>query len=242
MKPHLTCTALRKAFDGIIALQDVSLAVASGTVLGLTGPNGSGKSTLLNVLTGIIRPDAGVCELDGEPLTGERPNRVARRGIGRTFQDPRVVARLTVAENIALSVPDGTEHLVGALFRRSRSTASVLRWASEVGLERVADAPANQLSYGQRKLLSVAVCLARGPRVVLMDEPIAGLQDPWRAHVLALIRSCAATGAIVIVVEHDLEAIRAIATRVVVLRQGRIVQEIAPSDLTADRLFAAYAG
>ena len=171
-------------FDGVSALSSVSLAAAPGERLGLVGPNGAGKTTLLNVIAGLLRPGAGTIRLDGRPLTGLSPDAVARQGVARTFQSPRLFSRMTVAENV----------------RAGRPLAAGT-WLSLVGLEGRRGDLAAALTPGEARRLELARALVGEPRVLLLDEPCGGLNTAETEAMAALLERAAAPGSIMIVVE-----------------------------------------
>jgi len=234
----LACSAVSKSFGGIEALSDVSVAFSQASITAIIGPNGAGKTTLLNVFGGFVRPDAGACHLGKVELTGMAPHKIARAGIGRSFQDLRVVRGLSALENVLLAQPDRKAHsLVVAAFNGSLAAhveadraMSVLR---RVGLGEHSSTPAGELSYGQQKLLTIACCVATEPRALLLDEPVSGVDRALIPQILNLIRSLGNDGMIVVFVEHDLAAVRALAESVVVMSAGMIVARGVPSELLA---------
>jgi ABC-type uncharacterized transport system ATPase subunit len=215
-RPLLECRGVGVRFGAFTALEDVSLEVEEGEVHVLVGPNGAGKTTLANVVTGHTRHRTGQVVLDGRPLTGA-PWRRARRGIGRKFQIPRVFPRLDRADN--LLVAGGRERP-----------------------ERGDDTWAQYLSHGERQRLELDVVARRNPRLVVLDEPTAGMPQVDRTRLADEIRSRAA-GATYLVVEHDLDFVRSIATRVSFLMNGRLVLTGSYDDVRSDpRVLAAYVG
>lgn len=238
-------------FGGLKALDEVSFDVAPAQVMGLVGPNGSGKSTLLNVLSGVYVPAEGSVIFDGVRIDGQRPSRIARAGLGRTFQNLQIFHGLTLLENVLA----GFHHR-----QRSGVLATVLGWPAagreedeavevaqrllaRVGLAGRGDDAPSTLSYGQRRLLEVARALATGPRVLMLDEPCAGLSQGEADQLAALVRELAGEGISVIVIEHNMRFVMALVDRVVVLNFGRKIAEGTPQEIRADPdVVAAYLG
>ncbi|HON42212.1 MAG TPA: ABC transporter ATP-binding protein [Bacillota bacterium] len=233
---ELVVTGLTKRFGGLLALNGVSFSVRSGEILGLIGPNGAGKTTLFNCLTGFLRIDGGSVEFDGRPITYWSPNRICALGIARTFQVVQVLQGMTVLENV----------MVGAYLRDGR-TAVAQRRAAEV-LDRVgmgdkADMIAVNLTLPAKKRLEVAMCLATGPSILMLDESMAGLTPTEIHESSAMIRSLRDEGMALVVVEHVMEAIMPIADRVMVLDSGNKIAEGAPAEIVRDpRVVSAYLG
>jgi ABC-type branched-subunit amino acid transport system ATPase component len=252
----LRCSGVSKRFGGTAALTGVSLEVRPGEVVGMLGPNGSGKSTLLNVLSGFYRPDEGSVSLDGHELVGRRPEAIRRAGVGRTFQNLRLFDELDLVENVLIGLHPEVAggrgaRAVGALLgtrgerRRERESRARAREALElVGLGRWAGERAGDLSYGLRKRLELARVLVGAPRVLLLDEPIAGLGADEIEEMLSLVRSRTAdTGIGVLLVEHHLELVLAFSDRVVVLDAGEKICEGSPEEVARDpRVAEAYVG
>jgi ABC-type branched-subunit amino acid transport system ATPase component/ABC-type branched-subunit amino acid transport system permease subunit len=232
----LDVAGLSKSFGGLRAVEAVSFAVEEGTILGIIGPNGAGKTTLFNLLNGFLTPSQGALSFAGNDLAGLKPNRICRLGIGRTFQVVRSFARMTVLQNVA----------VGA-FVATRSDDEALAIAREtvtrVGLASRADALAGGLSMKELRLMELARALAGRPRLVLMDEPLAGLGAPEIEDMLVVIRALAADAVTVVIIEHTMGAMVRLADRLIVLDHGRVIAAGRPAEVTADpAVIEAYLG
>lgn len=239
------------SFAGVKALAGVSFDAAAGAITGLIGPNGSGKSTLLNVVAGVIAPDFGEVRLDGQPLPLGRPDLVARRGLARTFQVPRLARRLTVVQNVMAAVREQPgENFATLLFAPAsarQSERAIARRAFEIlerlGLTHLANEPAGGLSGGQQKLLSIAMAIMADARVILLDEPAAGVNPVLIEQQMALLRSLAAEGRALLLIEHNMEMVTGLCDTVVVLDQGTIIARGTPDAIRRDeRVMRSYLG
>ncbi|HEX7969350.1 MAG TPA: branched-chain amino acid ABC transporter ATP-binding protein/permease [Stellaceae bacterium] len=234
--PVLQVTQLSKSFGGLRAVQDVSFEVEEGAILGIIGPNGAGKTTLFNLLNGFLRPDQGRVTFAGRDLVGLKPNRVCRLGIGRTFQVVRSFARMSVLQNVIVgayvAAADGKEAHAAARAALSR-----------VGLSARADEIARGLSNRDLRLMELARALAGRPRLILMDEPLAGLGAGAVEDMLSVIQALAADGLTIVIIEHTMGAMVRLAHRFVVLNQGRVLAVGRPSEVTSDAaVIEAYLG
>ena len=233
----LEVRGLAKAFGGIRAVDGVSFEVREGEILGLIGPNGSGKSTLFNCILGQLAPSAGEVRIDGRAITGKRPCELNRLGVGRTFQLLQVFPQLTVRENLILA---GQEHrgsmwsrLVGR--RDAGLGAAADRMIEFFRLTQLAEENAGSLSYGQQKLLDVAMAFMAGPRLVLLDEPAGGVNPTMLAGLRERLREInAAQRATFVVIEHNMEFVMSLCTRILVLAEGRIIAEGTPDEIRAN--------
>lgn len=250
--PVLQAVEVVKRFGGLTAVDGVSLEVAPGTLTGIIGPNGAGKTTLFNVLAGYFRPTSGRVLLKGEDITDLPAHKRSAKGLARTFQITRALARLTVAENLLLG-PRGQvgERALFAVFARPLVAEQEAQLAKRVdatlkefGLEHLRDAYAGSLSGGQRKLLELARALMTDPSVVLLDEPVAGVNPTLAAELLDRIdRLRKERGVTFVLVEHDLQTVYARCDPVVVLAQGKKVCEGPPATVQDDaRVLSAYLG
>ncbi|GAB3227881.1 ABC transporter ATP-binding protein [Mycolicibacterium hippocampi] len=248
--PILVVDGVSRSFGGLKAVDVDHLEVQRGAITGLIGPNGAGKTTLFNLLTGFDRPDTGSWKIDGENLGKMHPHQVARRGVVRTFQLTKALARMSVLDNVRL----GAQHQIG---ERILSSLLPMTWRGQEAqiterayemlhrfkLDTKAEDMAGSLSGGQRKLLEMARALMSDPKVVMLDEPMAGVNPVLTQSLLEHVKSLREEGMTVIFVEHDMDVIRDISDWVVVMAQGSIIAE-SPPDALADNsaVVDAYLG
>lgn len=251
VQPLLEVRSLSKHFLGLTAVDSLSYALEAGSVVGLIGPNGSGKSTSIDCMSGFQPADGGQWFLDGRELTGLAPHRVALAGLTRTFQTVRAYDELTLLENLCVAAQenDGVSWMQ-ALFRgktlRSADEAARsrgLELLATVGLADYAEAPAAILSYGQRKLLAIAASMMPKPRLVVLDEPVAGVNPTMVRHIEEVIRRLNAEGVTLLIVEHNVDFIMSLCSRVIVLDSGSKIADGPPGLIRSDpRVLAAYLG
>ena len=242
---------LEKEFGGLLAVDDLSLSVDSGELVGVMGPNGAGKSTLFNCISGVVEPTDGTVVFDGEDVTGEQPEVLARRGLVRTFQHTRQLGTMTVRENVRLAAPDQPgERTIPALTRSQgmvETERRVVERADELieafELDHLADEYASNLSGGQRKLLELARVLMLDPDLLLLDEPFAGVNPTLTNDIADRIRALNDEGMTVVVIEHELETLTELVDRLVVLTQGSVLVDGDPETVLEDeRVVEAYLG
>jgi branched-chain amino acid transport system ATP-binding protein/branched-chain amino acid transport system permease protein len=227
---------ISKAFGGLQAVRDVSMKVLSGEILGIIGPNGAGKTTFFNLLNGFIRPDQGQILLEGRDIVGARPYEICAAGVGRTFQVVRPFRRMTVLENVVVGA---YVHAVSDQEARVNGEAAL----AQVGLERDAQLLAGSLSNKQMRLLELARALAGKPKVLLLDETLAGLGGGEVEEVIALVRRLAGRGVTIVIIEHTMRAMVRLVDRFVVLNDGAVLAEGQPADITRNlAVIDAYLG
>ena len=242
MTALLTVAHLTKRFGGVTAVDDCGFAVEEGTITGLIGPNGSGKTTVFNLVTGYLAADAGTVTFDGRTVRRPDPARMYRRGLCRTFQQARVFAGLTALENLVVAAGRARRALFTPRFGGG-DTDRARGLLAEFGLSAVADSPAGELSYGQRKLLEFAAVLMSRPKLVLLDEPSAGVNPVLVGTIERHIRDRHATGTTFLVVEHDMSLVMRLCDPVVVLDRGAPIAAGPPADVRADpAVLDAYLG
>ena len=246
MSRVLEVTNLRKRFGGIAAVDGVSFHVDEGEILGIIGPNGCGKSTTFNCILGQLAPTEGEVKLDGRIVTGMRPSELNRLGVSRTFQLLQVFPQLSVRENLILA---GQEHKGTMLSRLFGPADAGLGAAADqmIGffkLGHLADVSAGGLSYGQQKLLDAAMAFMAGPRLVLLDEPAGGVNLTMLADLKERLRAInREQGATFVVIEHNMEFVMSLCTRVVVMAEGKVLAEGSPETIRSDpAVIEAYLG
>ena len=243
--PLLRTRGLVREFSGFTAVNGVDLEVEAGTVHALVGPNGAGKTTLFNLLTGFLKPTGGRIELDGQDVTGLRPERIAQRGVARSFQITSLFEELTLVEHVELAL-QGRD---GRGYRFWRSDKALRQYRAEtddllaqVGLTSHAHKPAGSLAYGQKRALELALALALSPRLLLLDEPTAGMGVEDVARTVELIRRVRADRTIVLV-EHNMKVVGDLTDRVTVLQFGKVLAEGPYEEVRNDpRVITAYLG
>ncbi len=245
----LRIDGLGKSFDGVKALAGFSCSLREGEVLGLIGPNGAGKTTLFNVISGFLAPETGSVVLRGINLVGMPPHRIATAGIARTFQDLRLIRQLSVLDNVLLSFRDQPGERLGSIFFRGKSSQDqeaanrkeAVSLLEECGLAEKVNDPAEDLSYGQQKLLSLVCCLAAKANLLLLDEPVAGIAPEMIEKMLGIIRDLPKKGKSVMLIEHDLDAVMQVCDRVVFMDAGAKVSEGTPEEVRNDpKVIEAY--
>ena len=245
MSALLEVRDLSKAYGGVHAVRGVSLSVAAGEIVALIGPNGAGKSTCFNMLNGQLKPDDGSVRFEGSDITGRPPREVWRLGVGRTFQITATFTSMTVVENVQtvlLSHARRTGRLFGVATREQRGQAEAL--LALVGMAPAADRPSAELAYGDLKRLELAMALANDPRLLLMDEPTAGMSPRDRVELMALTAGIARDKNLgVLFTEHDMDVVFRHADRVLVLSRGRLIAEGKPDDVRRNpEVQAVYLG
>ena len=230
----LSVENLRHRFGGIAALDGVGFALPEARITCLIGPNGSGKTTLFNIVTGVLRPQHGRVSFDGMRIERLRPHRIVRLGVARTFQTTRLFPSLSVLQNVLLAAPSRAE-------KKNRTKA--LELLDLVGIAHLEDRPAEALSFGQQRLAEFARALMADPRLILLDEPFAGLAPAILDRLARLVSAMPGRGVAVLLIEHNLEVALGLATRVFVLDRGRLIAEGTADEVRANQtVIDAYLG
>ena len=239
---------LTKRFDGLAAVNGVDLTVGEGEIVGLIGPNGAGKTTCFNLLSGFLRPTAGTISFDGRDITGLRSHRIVQLGLVRTFQLTTLFAEMTVLENVLLGLHLRSRTDVGQLLFKHRSfptheideCRSVLEF---VGLAAQSGQLAKNLPHGYQRVLGIAMALAARPRLLLLDEPVTGMNLDESGHVMTLVKAIRDRGTTILLVEHNMKAVMGTCERVVVLNFGQKLAEGPPSAVSVHpKVIEAYLG
>lgn len=247
----LEISDLTKIFGGLIAVNDLSMTVAQGSIVGLIGPNGAGKTTVFNCITGNYRPENGKIQFAGQEITGLKPHRIVELGIARTFQSIRLFPKLPALENVlagrhcrmSAGLLACMLHLPA---QRNEEAAAVARCREEmifVGLGGFEDSTASSLAYGQQRLLEIARALAADPRLLILDEPAGGMNDQETAELVRIIWAIRARGISILLIEHDMRLVMQVCEKLIVLEHGSLIAEGTPSAVRANpAVIEAYLG
>ncbi len=247
----LTIQNLSKTFGGVKAVQGVDLEISKGAIHSVIGPNGAGKTTLLNLITGIYTPTTGEIQLNGERVNGLSPDKLARRGMSRTFQNLQICMNMSAIENVMVGAHLRlNDSLLAGIFRLPALKTADMACRDEarelmdfVGVGKYVDYAANQMPYGALKRLEIGRAMAARPSILLLDEPAAGLNHTETGEIETLIAKVAASGVTVVLVEHDMKLVMNLSTRITVLDYGKKLAEGKPSEVRANPdVIAAYLG
>jgi neutral amino acid transport system ATP-binding protein len=242
-QPGLATQGLSKSFGGVKAVDGATVTFHHGKVNALIGPNGSGKTTFFNCVTGMIKPDAGTATYRGKDITGQPSHRIARAGIGRSFQLCRIFPRMTVMENMLVAIRSTSLRRQLASARNHQELDRARGLLSRVGIDHLEHAEARDLSYGQQKLLELAGVLMADPETIMLDEPAGGVNPALIDRIAGLVRSLNDEGKTFLIVEHNMDLVMSLSDHVVVFDRGRQICEGPPSVVQNDpRVLEAYLG
>lgn len=247
----LTLTSIAKNFGGLSVLQDINIEVPQGHIFGLIGPNGAGKTTVFNLITGLLKPSGGSITFNGTSLTERQPHQITELGIARTFQNIRIFKEMSLIENVVVgmhrhldySLPSMLLNLASFRNREKQARERAHELLSWVGLDRKAEDTADNLSYGDQRKLELARALATEPKLLLLDEPVAGMNTGEKVELMKEIENIQARGYTIFMIEHDMRFVMGLCERIAVLNFGRIIAEGSPDEIRHNHdVIEAYLG
>ena len=247
----LNLSSISKSFGGLHVLQDVNINVPQGSIFGLIGPNGAGKTTVFNLITGLLAPTGGSLTFDGESIVGIKPHQITRRGIARTFQNIRIFKEMTLLENVVVGMHRHLNYgpaglllsLPGYRAHEKRARERALELLSWVKLDHKASDIADNLSYGDQRKLELARALATEPKLLLLDEPVAGMNTGEKVDLMSEIQNIKTRGYTIFMIEHDMRFVMGLCDRIAVLNFGRIIAEGEPEAIRRNpQVIEAYLG
>ncbi len=228
----LACKDIYKSFGGIKAIDGCSFTVEEGRITAIIGPNGSGKTTMFNVISKLIRPDSGNIEFRNEDVTRLKDYELARIGVSRTFQDVKLFQNLTIREHLQIAMSDSDEKMLSNLFRvKGTDTIRIKEIMDLVGLDKPLDTFGNDLSYGQRKLLDLAIAIAKPHSLMMLDEPVAGVNPRLRGSIKDILRELNNRGESILLIEHDMNFVMDLVDHIFVMDAGKVIAEGAPEEI-----------
>ncbi|MEK6854593.1 MAG: ABC transporter ATP-binding protein [Nanoarchaeota archaeon] len=241
---HLDIKKVSKNFGGIVALDKCSLEIKEGKIIAIIGPNGSGKSTLFNVISNIVSAGKGKIYFSKEDITGREEHEIAKIGISRTFQEVRLFKNLTIEEHLKVALSDSDYKLIKSFFYRQPNEDDRIKEILEmVGLKKPVSTLSSELSYGQKKLLGLAVAIAKPHSILMLDEPVAGINPELRKEIFRIIKELNNKGESIAIIEHDMNFVMNLAHYIYVLDSGRLIAEGTPREVQKNkRVLEAYLG
>src|SRR3989344_1848325 len=235
---------ISKSFGGVKALNNCSLEISKEKITAVIGPNGSGKSTLFNVLSQLMNEASGTIPLDGLNVTNKKDFEISKLGISRTFQEVRLFKNMTIKEHLEIALSEKDESLIGSFFKKEEShKEEINKILSLVKLNKSQDTLATDLSYGQRKLLDLAVAIAKPHKVLLLDEPVAGINPELRKEIKEILKKLSEKGETIVIIEHDMNFVMDLADYIYVLDEGTVIAKGKPKEIQNNkRVLEAYLG
>lgn len=234
---------ITKTFGGINALDNCSLTIQKGKITAIIGPNGSGKSTLFNIISQLIQPEKGKILFNNQNITQLKTHHIAKLGVSRTFQDVRLFKNLTIQDHLSIALSTTDEHVLKNLFQKQESQEKIKEVLQLVGLDKPFNTYASNLSYGQRKLLDLAIAIAKPHSLLMLDEPVAGVNPRLRKEIKAIIKNLNKQGETILLIEHDMNFVMDLAEEIFVLDAGKVIAQGSPQHIQNNKkVLEAYLG